>query len=229
MCYESGNKCGQMLAKSVRDQKLATYIPYISSTNGKKAVLAKQIALEFRDFYPAPNNLPIPSPSQTQLENYLTSSQILWVSSELREELEAPITLKELQLAVGATKPDKAPGPDGFTLQYYKQFLPTLGPCLFNALGSQTALPRETLRAHVSVIPKDGMNPASCGSYRPISLLNLDLKLFTKMLVSCLQHHLQQLTNLDQVGFIPPREAHDNTVKVLNLIHIVKLKLPVFS
>lgn len=61
------------------------------------------------------------------------------ISSELRKELEAPISLEELQSAIGATKPGKAPGPDSFTLQYYKQLLPTLSPYmvkLFNALGS---------------------------------------------------------------------------------------------
>lgn len=53
-----------------------------------------------------------------------------------------------------------------------------------------------------------------CGSYRPISLLNVDLKFFTKI-----QSLLPQLVHLDQVGFIPSGEARDNTIKVLNLVH----------
>lgn len=39
---------------------------------------------------------------------------------ETQEELDSPITLDELQQAVSIAKPGKAPGPDGFTLQYYK-------------------------------------------------------------------------------------------------------------
>lgn len=80
----------------------------------------------------------------------------------------------------------------------------------FNAFGSETIFPRETLKAHISVIPKEGKDPTSCGSYRPISLLNI--KLFTKILASCLAQHLQELVHLDQVGLIPSREAQDNTV-----------------
>lgn len=62
---------------------------------------------------------------------------------DLREELKAPITL---------VKPSRVEplGPDGFILQYYKQFLPTLGPYmvkLFNALGSETEFPRENLES----------------------------------------------------------------------------------
>lgn len=87
---------------------------------------------------------------------------------------------------------------------------------LFNALGEDSVLPRDTLRAHISVIPKEGKDPTSCCSYRPISLLNIDLKLFTKILVTHLANHLQDLAHLDHVGFVPTNEVRDNTIKVLN-------------
>lgn len=67
---------------------------------------------------------------------------------------------------------------------------------------------------------KEGKDPASCGSYRLISLLNINLKLFTKILATRLAQHLQDIIHLDQVGFIPSREARDNTTKVLNLLHV---------
>lgn len=43
-------------------------------------------------------------------------------------------------------------------------------------------------------------------------LLNQDLKIVTKILTI--------LMNLDQVGFLPTREARDNVTKVLNLIRV---------
>lgn len=121
-------------------------------------------------------------------------------------------------------KPGKAPRPDGFTLQYYKTILPILGPYmvkLFNAVGSDTIFPRDTLKTRVSVIDREGKDPTSCGSYRSISLLKIDLKLFTKILATRLAQHLQDLVHLDEVGFIPSREARDNTTKVLKLLHVV--------
>lgn len=47
--YESGDKCGKTLARSIRDHKLT--IPQTMSSKGHKAVLPKQIAQKFRDFY----------------------------------------------------------------------------------------------------------------------------------------------------------------------------------
>lgn len=64
-------------------------------------------------------------------------SQLPSLSTKIREELNSPITLEELQLAVGEIKTGKASGPDGYTIQYYKTFLPILGPYLvklFNAV-----------------------------------------------------------------------------------------------
>lgn len=67
--------------------------------------------------------------------------------------------------------------------------------------------------------PRKGKT-TSCGSYRLISLLNVDLKLFTKILVTRIAQQIQDIIHLDQVGFIPSREARVNTTKVLNLIHV---------
>lgn len=77
--------------------------------------------------------------------------------------------------------------------------------------------PLRTVYSSVTLV--EGKDPTSCSSYRPISLLNLDLKIFTRILANRLTTHIQGLVHLDQVGFIPHREAPDNTIKVLNLIH----------
>lgn len=124
------------------------------------------------------------------------------LSTDARDQLEAPITLPEIQLALGHTKSGKAPGPDGLTLQYYKLLLPALGEHLaklLNSISEGGTLHINTLQAQITVIPKDGKDPTYCGSYRPISLLNTDLKLFTKVIATRLQLHLPHLIHLSQL------------------------------
>lgn len=80
-------------------------------------------------------------------------------------------------------------------------------------------IPNLFLMAHVMVLPKPGKDPTDCSSYRPISLLNLDLKLLAKIVANRLRTFLPQLMCPKQVGFLPGREARDNVTKALNLIH----------
>lgn len=65
----------------------------------------------------------------------------------------------------------KAPGPDGLTLLYYKNFKDMLTPqltILFNVISQQGASPPEMMKAIISTIPKLGKAPKQCTNYRPI-------------------------------------------------------------
>ena len=59
----------------------------------------------------------------------------------------------------------------------------------------------EALEATITIIPKEGKDSTLCSSYRPISLLNSDIKIFAKILAGI---------HADQVGFIPGREGRDH-------------------
>ena len=107
--------------------------------------------------------------------NYIATLGIPSLTSEMSQEMEKPITMEELQQVVKKGKGGKAPGPDGYTIQYYRTFMPELGSFmvkLFNGLGDSGILHNESLKAVIAVIPKEGKDPSQCGNYRPISLLN---------------------------------------------------------
>lgn len=73
------------------------------------------------------------------------------------------------------------------------------------------ALRPETLHAHITILPKPGKDPSICGSYRPISLLNLDAKLYAKAITNRLLPLIPQWISRDQTGFISGRKARDNS------------------
>ncbi|KAM9324457.1 inter-alpha-trypsin inhibitor heavy chain H3-like [Gastrophryne carolinensis] len=125
-----------------------------------------------------------------------------------------------LTRAIKASKPGRAPGPDGFPTQFYKIFSDQLAPLLaraFESTASSGTLPGTALEARIVVIPKEGKDPSDCKSYRPISLLNVDIKIFAKILADRLGEFLPSLVGQDQVGFVPGREARDNVIKALNI------------
>lgn len=64
----------------------------------------------------------------------------------------------------------------GFWVNYYKLFVKTQRPQFlraFNSLSEGACFPVDTVRAWVTVIPKEGRDPKLCQSYYPISCFNI--------------------------------------------------------
>ncbi|XP_063800275.1 uncharacterized protein LOC134968692, partial [Pseudophryne corroboree] len=80
-------------------------------------------------------------------------------------------------------------------------------------LRASTSFDSATTKAEIVVIPKPDRDPTMCGNYRPISLLNSDLKLFAKTLANRLTGMISHLVHPDQwdcpidlvPGKVPPR------------------------
>lgn len=129
------------------------------------------------------------------------------------ECLENPISTSELLMAIKSLKLNKHPGPDGLSALYYKKFASILAPVLTEALNSllnRHTFRTEILTAIISMIPKPHSDETSCSNYRPISVLNLEIKLLAKVLATRLNNIVGSLIHRDQVGFIPKRQAGDN-------------------
>lgn len=75
-------------------------------------------------------------------------------------------------------------------------------------------------QAHIVLLPKQGKDKSHCASYRPISLLNYDLKILTKMLATRLQTIRPYLVNIDQTRFIPGKSADINLRTVFNHLQL---------
>lgn len=141
----------------------------------------------------------------------------------------AAITETELNGAISRLKANKSPGPDGFPSDWYKAFRNELIPSLLEACNTvlkDSKMPPTWREAVISVIPKEGNYLSDCGSYRPISVLNVDSKLFTAIFAKRLEKILPQLIHTDQDGFILQRQTHDNIKRSLHIMnHIEQNKL----
>lgn len=138
------------------------------------------------------------------------------------QAIEAPISGEELLQALKDMPAGKSPGPDSLSAQYYKQFPSVLVPHFltpFNLLREEGRLHDDSLRAHATIIPKEGKDPTECQTYRPISLLSVDLKLFTRVLASRVLQHMPKVIHYDQVGFIATRETRDSVTWVIDIMH----------
>lgn len=92
----------------------------------------------------------------------------------------------------------------------------------FNVLLEGKSFRQESLTAIVCMIPKPITDETSCTNYRPISLLNLDIKILAKILAKRLNGIIGNLIHRDQVGFMLTCQASDNVRWPVLLAHIAK-------
>ena len=118
-------------------------------------------------------------------------------------------------------KPGKSPGLDGFPVEYYKKHIYILAPVLtavYSESLSQGQLPNTFNEALISLILKKHKDPLDPGSFRPVSLINVDCKVLTKVLAMRLENILPDIIHEDQVGFVKGRSSSDNLRRLLHLM-----------
>uniref|UniRef100_A0A3B1IPQ1 Reverse transcriptase domain-containing protein n=1 Tax=Astyanax mexicanus TaxID=7994 RepID=A0A3B1IPQ1_ASTMX len=136
--------------------------------------------------------------------------------------MDEPITEEEIIRVVQSMQNGKCPGIDGYTVEFYKKFINKLAPLLldmFQDSFDNASLPQTLTQASIFLILKKGKDALQCGSYRPISLLNVDYKMLAKLLATRMESWLPSIISPDQTGFIKDRHAFSNIRRALNVIY----------
>ena len=134
------------------------------------------------------------------------------LNEEDRKELDKRITLEELEKTLKGCM-DTTPGPDGIPYKVYKALWPEVGHLLLDAWNHSVTtgmLPEDQKISCITLLPKSGKNIEKIENWRPITLTNCDLKVFTKLISDRVSKKLDKLIIQTQTAYIPGRVVHDN-------------------
>lgn len=219
--YEHGNKAGRLLAHQLRRQAASRLIPRIKDGSGVLQEDPVAINSVFSSFYEALYKSEFSS-DPAGMHAFLDELQFPSLNPESVNQLDSVLTIPELNSALQSMQNNKAPGPDGFPVEFFKAFQSKLIPLLHSVYVESLSLgclPPTLRQASISVLLKKDKDGDLCTSYRPISLMNVDTKILAKALARRLEKVLPIIISNEQTGFIKGRQLYYNVRTLLNVIY----------
>lgn len=145
---------------------------------------------------------------QEELLNNLTFSDTSVFS---QQEAFSPITAEEVALAIRHMRPT-SPGRDGIKVTLYRVLKTWISPVLaklFNVMLQKGTLPYAFHSGIIIPVHKGG-DTTDPANYRPITLLNVDYRIFSRILKERLVAPLAELIPASQTAFLPGRSISHN-------------------
>ena len=141
------------------------------------------------------------------------SENIIFLENDDKLSCEGKVTRAECLKALREFKNEKSPGTDGLQAEFYKYFWNELHVDMihsFNFAFDSGSLSITQRRGIITLIPKPNKDTTLLDNLRPISLLNTDYKILTKVIAKRLEKVLPKIINPDQTGYVKSRYIGEN-------------------
>ena len=186
-----------------------SHISSVYDLNGTEVSSQEEIEKAHVDFYSC---LFSEEPVGVALQDDLLSSLECELSSDQASSCEGQMTLDEMTFALKKMNSNKASGPDGLSVEFYVKFWDRLGPYLCRVLYAYYHAGEmcESMKtSNTRVIFKKG-DRKNLKNWRPISLLNVNYKICSKVLSLRLSKVLEFIVDPDQTCSVPGRKITSN-------------------
>ena len=155
-------------------------------------------------------------------KDFCDNLDISKLDQDLKEELEEPVTVQELGIALKAMKNNKSPGLDGLPADFWKVFWGRIKELYWRVIVNsirEGCLHQTAHQGIISLLEKVGKEILRLKNWRPLTLLNVDNKIFSKAMAIWLQKAQTLLINAEQTGFVKNQHLATNIIKIMEVMH----------
>ena len=183
--YEYGEKSNKYFLNLENSRKKKSCIRKLNTENDKTTSKPKEILNEIQSFYANLYDNKVDHSDENLMESFLSKVDTNTLTYEQRDSVDKQLTISECFAALKTFQKNKTPGNDGLTVEFYLAFWPLVGKCLVECLNfahRHRELSTSQKQAMITLLEKKDKDKRFLKNWRPISLINVDVKIASKAL-----------------------------------------------
>jgi hypothetical protein len=191
--FEKINNIDKPLARLTRGHRESIWIIKIRNEKGDITTDPEEIQNTIRSFYKRLYSTKLKN--LDEMNKFLDRYQVPVLNQDQVNDLNVPISPKEIEAVISILPAKKSPAPDGFSAEFHQTFKEDIIPVLhklFHKIEVKGTLPNSLYDATITLIPNPQKDPTKIENVRPISLMNIDAKILNKILANRIKNTLKQ-------------------------------------
>ena len=213
--YEEGEKSTKYFLNLERVRYCNKTITVLLKEDNTITKCQKEILNEQHKFY---RNLYSKKPN---IFFSLQNNSTYHLSCEQRVDLDQQFNFEEFSESLKTMPRGSMPGSDGLPSEFYIVFWTRIGKHLWETClesHQKGELFPSAQKGVITLIPKKEKDPLLLKNWRPITLLNVDYKIITKMIANRLKTMLDEVIGPQQTAYIPGRSITYTIRKILDIL-----------
>ena len=219
-----GEKPSKYFFSAEKQQQKNNAFKYFEDTEGHFIDQPIQMLEHVRKFYS--NLFSTNGVNNFHMKKILDTVTTTFFEDEITQDMEKDIEERELYQALNDMNKNKAPGLDGLTVEFYltfwylikNDFVELIDYCKRNV-----CLPDSMNVALIRLLYKNRGDRSDLKNWRPISLLNVDYKIISKVLTKRLRKLMPSLINEEQTCGVQGRNIQDNLMVLRDITDYVNI------
>ena len=159
------------------------------------------------------------------IKKFLNKLTIPQLSEEMKQSCEGAITMEECKSSLESFQNNKSPGNDGIPIEFYKTCWNLIcDPFMDCAIESfeKEEMSNSQKQAVITLIEKTGKDRTLLENWRPISLLNVDAKIISKVIANRIRNVLPNIIYHNQTGYVKDRFIGETIRSILDVMEFTK-------
>ena len=155
------------------------------------------------------------------IESFLHTLNIPVLTEEQKLSCEGAISPEECASILDSIQNNKTSGNDGIPIEFYRKFWPIIGESFTkcaNECFKKGEMSLSQKQAIITLIEKKEKDRSLLENWRPISLLNVDAKVISKVIAARIKNVLPNIIHHNQTGFIKDRYIGETVRSIFDIM-----------